>query len=366
MTTHKSSAGPLALVYAALIVYASLYPFTGWRDQGIAPWAFLASPWPRYWTGFDLIANAAGYAPLGFLLALTLLRAQPRWPAVGVALLASLLLSLLLEGLQSYLPVRVASNLDLALNGLGGGVGAGLASVTNRLGLLTRWDQLRSRWFVEPSRGVLALLALWPAALLFPAPVALGLGQVLERAEEALAVALSETPFLEWVPLREVDLQPLLPATEMLCVMLGGLVPCLLGFSVMRSPLRRVLMALLLLAAGVGSSALSAALSYGPAHAWAWVSGPVQAGLVAAAVGSLVLSMLGRRASLALVLLALVLHLSILNNAPTNAYFAQTLQTWEQGRFIRFHGLAQWLGWLWPFAVLSYALLRLSRRDREN
>ena len=366
MATHKSSAGPLALVYAALIVYASLYPFTGWRDQGIAPWAFLASPWPRYWTGFDLVANAAGYAPLGFLLALTSLRTQPRWPAVGLAVLACLLLSLTLEGLQSYLPVRVASNLDLALNVLGGALGAGLASVMNRLGVLARWDPVRARWFVEPSRGVLALLALWPVALLFPAPVALGLGQVLERVEEALAAALSETPFLEWVPLREVDFEPLLPATEALCVLLGGLVPCLLAFSVMRSPPRRALLALLLLAAGVGSSALSAALSYGPAHAWAWVSGPVQVGLVAALVLALALSLLGRRACLALVLLALALQLSILNNAPTNAYFAQTLQTWEQGRFIRFHGLAQWLGWLWPFAALSHAVLRLSRRDREN
>jgi hypothetical protein len=47
-------------------------------------------------------------------------------------------------------------------------------------------------------------------------------------------------------------------------------------------------------------------------------------------------------------LVALVVHLSVLNQAPASAYFADTLQAWEQGRFIRFHGLAQWLGWLWP------------------
>ena len=60
--------------------------------------------------------------------------------------------------------------------------------------------------------------------------------------------------------------------------------------------------------------------------------------------------------------LALVLHLSLLNQAPESAYFAQTLATWEQGRFIRFHGLAQWLGWLWPFATIAYALAALARR----
>jgi hypothetical protein len=52
----------------------------------------------------------------------------------------------------------------------------------------------------------------------------------------------------------------------------------------------------------------------------------------------------------------------LLNDAPASAYFAQTLQVWEQGRFIRFYGLGQWLGWLWPYATLVYVLLRASRR----
>jgi hypothetical protein len=61
-----------------------------------------------------------------------------------------------------------------------------------------------------------------------------------------------------------------------------------------------------------------------------------------------------------------VLQLSLLNQAPESAYFAQTLATWEQGRFIRFHGLAQWLGWAWPFAVLAYVVAALSRRARAG
>ena len=65
-------------------------------------------------------------------------------------------------------------------------------------------------------------------------------------------------------------------------------------------------------------------------------------------------------------LLALVLHLSLLNQAPTSAYFAQTLQIWEQGRFIRFFGLGQWVGWLWPYAALAYVFFRVSRREPKN
>ena len=80
---RTSSALPLGLLFAGLVVYASLYPFDGWRIQGVAPLAFLAAPLPQYWTGFDLVANLLGYAPLGFLLALGLTRSGWRlgaWP----------------------------------------------------------------------------------------------------------------------------------------------------------------------------------------------------------------------------------------------------------------------------------------------
>jgi hypothetical protein len=181
-----------------------------------------------------------------------------------------------------------------------------------------------------------------------------------------LADWLADTPFLEWVPVREVELQPLLPGVELLCVMLGALIPCLLAYSIVRSAGKRLALAAALMAAGLGVSALSAALSYGPSHAWAWLSLPVQVGLGAALVLALIMLPVPRRGCAALVLLALVLHLSLLNNAPTSAYFAQTLQTWEQGRFIRFHGLAQWLGWLWPYAALVYVLLRVSGQEAET
>jgi len=149
-------------------------------------------------------------------------------------------------------------------------------------------------------------------------------------------------------------------------VMLGALIPCLLGYSIVRSVGRRVVLAGAVLAVGLGASGLSAALSYGPDHAWAWLTLPVQLGLAAALAFAVLLLPVPRRGCAALVLVALVLHLSLLNNAPTGAYFAQTLQTWEQGRFIRFHGLAQWLGWLWPYAALVYVVLRVSGREVEN
>ena len=371
--THKTSAWPLAQAYATLIVYASLYPFSGWRDQGIAPWAFLASPWPKYWTGFDVAANLVGYAPFGFLLALSFMRkgGTPVMPrnrnrsAIAVATLVGALLSLCMEALQSYLPYRVPSNLDFALNALGALGGAVIAAGLELAGAIDRWSRFRLRWFVDEARGGLVLLALWPFALLFPASVPLGLGQVFERLEIALAEWLLDTPFLEWLPVRDIELQPLMPGTELLCVALGAVIPCLLGFSVIRLIRRRAAFAFVAIGVGILVTALSAALSWGPGHAWAWLSGPVQLGLGVGLVLAMAALPLPRRGCAAVLLLALAVHLSMLNQAPASAYFAQTLQTWEQGRFIRFNGLVQWLGWLWPYAALAYVLIRVAGPDRE-
>ena len=350
----------LALALVCLIVYASLYPFSEWRNQGLSPLGFLSAPLPKYWTGFDVGANLLGYAPLGFLLALSALRSRRVTWAASAAVLVACLLSLAMETLQGYLPSRIPSNVDLALNTVGAWLGACCALALERSGLVERWRRLRERWFSADARGVLVLLVLWPPALLFPAAVPMGLGQVYERLEAALTDALADSPFLEWLPVREVELQPLVPIAELVCVALGTLIPCLLGYCVIRRPGQRAVFAAAALAVGLGASALSAALSYGPKHAWAWLDVPVQAGIGLAVALSVLLVAVPHRAAAALALLALAIHLSLLNQAPADPYFAQTLQNWEQGRFIHFYGLVQWLGWLWPYAALACLLARLS------
>jgi VanZ family protein len=356
---HKTSAWPLALAYTALIVYASLYPFADWRNQGIEPWAFLTAPWPRYWTLFDVVSNVLGYMPQGFLLALSALRMGRARAAVGLATLACGLLSLTMESLQSYLPVRVASNLDLLLNLLGGALGAASAGALEQMGAIDHWSRFRDRWFVADARWALVLLALWPLALLFPASVPFGLGQVRERAEPVLMALLAALPGLQAWDQSRNGLQAMQPATEGLCVLLGVLSPCLLGYCVIDSQRRRALFLLVALGAGCAMTALSAALSFGPVHAWAWLSPSVQVGGVLALLLLLLLLPLPAAYCAAGLLPVLVLQLSLLNQAPIGSYFTQTLQTWERGRFIRFHGLAQWLGWLWPFAALLYVLGRV-------
>jgi len=356
---QKTAAWPLALSYVGLIVYASLYPFSDWRDQGVSPWVFLFAPWPRYWTGFDIGSNILGYMPAGFFLALTALRTGRGHLAVSRAAAVCGVLSICMEALQIYLPSRVPSNVDLGTNMLGGWLGASMAYLLERLGTIDRWSRVRARWFVADARGALVLLALWPLALLFPAALPLGLGQVLERVETTLVEALTNTPFLVWLPVREIELQPLLPVSEMLCVALGLLIPCLLAYCIVLPASRRIVFAVGILLVGVAMTSLSATLTWGPQHAWDWVQMPMQAGLAIGLAAAALLSPLSHRMAASLALVAMAVYLGLLNQSPADPYLMQTLQTWEQGRFIRFNGLAQWLGWLWPYTAVVYLVQNL-------
>ena len=168
-------------MYAGLIMYASLYPFAPWQSNGLPWWGFVSHAWPRYWTRFDITANLLGYMPLGFLIALVALRSPSKlWSRLSVLLGLALcaLLSFGVEALQNWLPQRVPSNVDWALNALGGMLGALLAWGMGKLGMLDAWSRVRRDWFMPYAPETIVLLLLWPWALLYPQPVPFGLGQV--------------------------------------------------------------------------------------------------------------------------------------------------------------------------------------------
>ena len=363
MQPHRSSATLLALIFALLIVYASLYPFDGWRNQGINPFYFLNAPWPRYWSRFDVVANFVGYAPLGFLATLAVLRTrllpQPTW----LVALACSVLSLLLEAAQSYLPLRVPQLSDWLLNSFGALSGAAMAVALERLGVVDHWSRFRARWFVRDARAPLVLRALWPAALLFPPAVPLALGQIRQRLHGFLNDWVENTPWAALIDEPSVYMLPLSSLGELICVALGFLIPCLLAYTITLGWYRRVLLWMGGTLVALGASSLSAALSYSPEHAWGWLSLASQVGLGLGGLAALLCIALPRKLCLGLLVAALVWQLSLVNSAPATPYFAQTLQSWEQGSFIRFHGLAQWLGWFWPYAALVVALMALSGRD---
>lgn len=366
MLRQRSTALPLAVVYALLVVYASLYPFTGWRWPAGASWSeLLGLRWPVWRTGFDDVSNFIGYAPLGALLALGWARS-----GVPVALgsLAALclpgLLSFAMECTQHFIPVRVPSARDWALNTAGAGAGVLLALGLRWIGWVDRWRLWRSRWFEAQASPVLVLLLLWPVALLFPSPLPLGLGQVFDEIGGWIPELLAGTPWAvpqaPPVVLRGVLRPALSPWVEGAAVAAGLMSPCMLAFAVLRPGWRRLFVPVGALAVALATTTLSTALNFGPVHAWAWVTPAVKSGLVVGGLLTLAASRLRPPLTAALGLVALTVSVSLGASAPADPYFAASLQLWEQGQFIRFHGMSQWVGWVWPYAASVWLMARLA------
>ncbi len=365
---HRSSATGLALVYAALVLYASLYPFEGWRwppGQTLAALAWL--PTAQFQSRFDVLSNLLGYAPLGALVALAALR--NRWRlrhAALLTLLASAGLSYTCELLQQFVPARVPSREDWWFNTAGGCAGGVLALGAHLGGLVERWHRVRQRWFAGDAATALVLLVLWPVALLFPAPVALGLGQIGPQLADTLSELLRGVP---WAEPAFALLQgggearpPLRPLAETLLVATGMLAPCLVAHSVVAPGWRRLAMTVGAAVLAAAAMTLSTWLNFGPQHAVAWIGPRSTPGLLLGLALAAAMAPLPRRVVAGVGLMVLTALCFGVTQAPADPYFSQSLMAWEQGRFVRFHGIAQWIGWLWPYAAMGWMLSRLASR----
>jgi VanZ family protein len=361
-----------AALLVLLVVYASLYPFSGWRDQGGSPWAFMAAPWPKYWTGADVVLNVLGYIPVGMLFV------AAQWPVSrGIkvfmtVMLAASALSLSMETLQTFLPERVASNVDWALNTLGATLGAALALlILPRLPAANALYALRKRWFTADASFGLWLLVLWPLALLTPQPVLLGTGDALASLASWASGQMQGSTVFSSVAVWLAGWQPagLSEPQQQAVPLLGMLCTGLLVLSLVTahaSTRLRMGMVLVMTTTGCAATALSYAMSYGPLHAWQWLRWPHVIPLAIGAALCLCAVRLPRRWCVALALLCTLVMLSLVNQAKDDLYFMLTLKSWQQGRFIRLHGLAQWVAMLWPWVLGAYLLRRLVASDTLN
>ena len=360
---RKRPGSPVAraalLAYLLLIVYASWYPFSGWRNTGLSPFAYLYMGMPRYYSGFDVLVNVVGYVPFGTLLVLAL---HPQVKGVWGLLLAALIgacVSGTMEAVQTFLPSRVPSNLDFFTNSVGALIGAGIGALGVRTWLdQSRLYQLRTAWFGPQAGPGLVLLALWPLAQIYPQGYLFGHGQVLPILSDWLSGWLDTS----------VDLVAMLrPAASMTveqywlsetiitaCGMTGAVLVLL---CVLRSGAPRALLVLGMLAAALVMKTLASSLLFTPDNALVWITPGAQGGFL---IGLIMLAGLAFAPQLAqrrLAMATLLLSLLVVNTIPVNPYFVSTLQGWVQGKFLNFNGAAQFLSLLWPFFALWYLLL---------
>ena len=298
-----------------------------------------------------------GYLPLGFLLALALLRSGPlAWLA---GLLAPALLSLLMEGLQSYLPQRVPSQLDLLLNAAGGATGALLALLSARLRLV-RIDRFREEWrHHEPPLGFMSYCCSCRWRCFYRRRCPHGLGLLAARAIRAVEW-LQDTPFAHWLP-APVAAPPLSPLLLALAIALSLVAPLLLGFALLPRPRQRIWLQLVWsLAAPAALESSRLCLTHGMARVWD-VFAAGRLGLALA----FMLALAGLRLCRAGPVPCCCCWRSGLRSACSTVRRKALLRrgddAWSGGPFMRVHGLSRWLGWLWPYAALGVGL-RLALR----
>ena len=345
--------------YLLIVVDASLYPFVGWRDLGWGPYDYLLAGWPRRVLPFDAAANALGYVPLGFLAGLALHPRVRGFAAIVSGTLLCAFVSIHLEALQTYLPSRVASNVDLLTNVAGGLLGAVLSARAARplldAGRLRVW---RTRWFAsDTSRGLLLVLA-WFAALIYPDAFVLGTGGVSKAFTTVASGSLAT-----WLGLEDqVDPSAVLRRfqnAETAVAALTMLGAGLLFLNLMRPGLRwpmRVALLAALVAGTVATATLAHAFLFDEAVDWPPLTPGARRGLIGAVLCLLGATVLPSRVRWIVGLAALSGALVLVNVYPDNPYGMPVDTQWSRGKLLNFYGLTSGLNLVWPYLAILYLL----------
>lgn len=346
-------ASPLArfllTAYVLLVIYATLYPFAGWRDHGAMAFDYLSGGWPRYFTRFDVAANVLAYLPLGGLVVLALYPRLRGWSAMAGALACGAALTLVLEAAQTFLPARVSSNLDVVCNLAGTLLGALLGVRLAHWLLETGPLQRLRESYVLPGAVAdagLVLLALWIATQLDPTTLLFGAGDLRDLLRQVEGGAHAADVF--------VNIEAWTAGCNLLAVGLAAsaiLTP--------QAPQRLLLLGLLLGALAAKTAAF--AILRQADDVLVWLTPGAMIGLATGVPLLLALCGLPRSLRLALSALLLMAATVLVNLAPPNPYFANTLKVWAQGHFLNFNGLTHLLSSVWPFAAIVYVVFLATR-----
>ncbi|HEU4351869.1 MAG TPA: VanZ family protein [Burkholderiales bacterium] len=331
-----------------LVVYASLYPLSGWRNVGISPFAYLFEPWPRYVTAFDIVANVAGYLPFGFLATAFLHPRLRGVAAFAAAIVGATALSLVLEAGQSYLPARVPTTLDVVCNVGGAALGATLGQHFTFLtggGPLSRW-----RAAFVPGAGAdfgLMLIGLWLFIQLNPTTLLFGAGDLRDL--------LAPFEGRERRPEFFISIEAFTTAANLVAVAL-----ILAALAPPERPVRGLVLGTTLAALTVKTAAVAILLR--AQNVFTWLTQGAQLGLFIGVAAALAAIALPRTARLVLAAVLLMAATVLVNLAPPNPYLALSLKVWHQGHFLNFNGLTRLVSAAWPFIALGYLIYLASRR----
>lgn len=344
-------------LYTLLVVGVSLYPFSGWQDSPDHFGAFLFYPWPRYYTGFDLLINIAAYIPFGIFMASS---TRTRLTVVGGLLLAAgggTLLSLVMELFQQYLPARIPSKLDLACNSVGSLAGGVMVLLLYRHPVWRRFRLWREHWLYSDTLSDfgLAVIGLWFFSQLDPAVPLFG---VVVRPQGL------PQPFVS--PIADPALfLTLLEGTGAFLHLVGA---GWLVATVLRRARHGLTAVYAFFVLAILVKLLFAGLLLRPGAFFEWINLPVACGWLLGLVLVWLLRNLKRVWQAALAIIALAGSKAVGDLWPLHASPLNDLQLfkWSFGQLGHFKGLVSLVSALWPWLAMAYLLwlvLVLARRN---
>jgi VanZ family protein len=332
----------LAVAYLALVAYASLYPFSGWRVPTTEPAAFLFADWPIYLTISDVVLNVLAYVPLGLLLTLVLMAWMPRLAAAFLGLLAGTCISLSIEYAQNYLPARFPSNVDLLANTGGALLGAILAhAYGNRWLLSGDLYRLRGRLFQPGASTDLGfmLLAMWLFTQLNAEVWLFGNGDLRHLLPDFIGMRFSADGY------------------RLLESGVAALNFCGVGFmlaAIARSYFASALALAVLTATALALKTVASSALFVPGNPSLWLTPGSLTGLAIGAAAWLPLAAVPRRWLIRLAAVCLACGLVLVNLVPENPYLTAALMVLQHGHYLSFNHMTGTLSLVWPFLAIAY------------
>ena len=327
-----------------VIAYTSLQPFSGWWIPPEEIRGFLSAPWPRYITLEDVAVNVAAYVPLGFLLARAFMAKVGLRRAVFVGAALALLTSIAMECVQMFMPARIASNVDVLTNGLGGLLGA-LASpmFAPTRGLGMRLERLRQQWFaygLAADVGIV-LLCIWIVTQLHPNAQLFGTGNLRDTFD---------------LPLWGIHTPQLLVATEAAVAGLNLIGVGLVLYALMRPSVPRGFAVACALGVGLAGKTLAAFTFARGTAPFVWVTPGVLIGVLVSAVVLYGLTHASRRTQWIVAGSSFAAAVAVINIAPENPYQTVPPQLLAgPTHMLSFSSIVRALSELWPFLAMIYA-----------
>jgi len=336
-------------VCVAVIIYASVQPFTGWTEPAPGGRFFLFQ-WKQRWIAADATFNVIAYIPLGFALVM----AWPlRWSglrAIVATLGSALVLSLAMETAQIWLPTRYASAFDTVANLVGTLIGAvfGALVIASRP-LLNAARSLREKLVVPGESGdlKLVLLLVWLLAQTNP------------------AIPLFGATFH---PGQKAAFEPVVLVVELVQTASALIGIGLFTDLIMRKRWMGGIALVLVLALAIVMKTAAAQAVLTPVAWDEWLRPGHTLGLAVGAFALMVLFWLPRAAKSVIAGIALISSVMVTLLLPdfVAAKAPLSIFSWSYGHLLHLNGLTHTIVILWPFLATTVLLWRFTLRPARK